>query len=303
MQQGVAHLHMAAALVAQLHGTGEGVGLAQEGRGKRRMGTFVGFEGRIDLHDAAALHDSDAVAHGHRLDLIMGHQNGGDTQLALDRPQLDVHFFAQLGIQVGHRFVEQQQVGTDRQSSGNRHPLALATGQGLGVALTQPAEPHQFQCLGHARGALGPGHATHFQAEADVLRHRHVREQRVALENDAQATIFRTDVGDVAAVEDDAPLSGLHESSDRLQGRGLATPGRTEQGDELTVLNFQAQTVDGLERTVVLDEAFQCQKCHGVATQACACGSRKGSGEIERRGCISVRRYGSSAWSIRCAAG
>ena len=60
-------------------------------------------------------------------------------------------------------------------------------------------------------------------------------------------------VGDVLAVEHDAPAVGLLEASDDAQGRGLAATGGAEQGYEFALSDVEADVVDrpdvALERT------------------------------------------------------
>ncbi len=66
------------------------------------------------------------------------------------------------------------------------------------------AELHQLEHLQRALAALGGADAAYAQPVGDVLRHRHVREQRVVLEDRVDVAVVRRDVGDVLAVEQDA---------------------------------------------------------------------------------------------------
>jgi hypothetical protein len=69
-------------------------------------------------------------------------------------------------------------------------------------------------------GDLVLGHALAPQAEGDVLPHREVREQRVALEHHVDRLVVGRDVGQVLAVEQDLPRGG------RLEARQHAQQGR-----------------------------------------------------------------------------
>ncbi len=62
-----------------------------EARDKQRFRSLVEIIGRALLLDPARVHDDNAVGHRRRLDLIVGHQDGCDTELALDAPDLDAH--------------------------------------------------------------------------------------------------------------------------------------------------------------------------------------------------------------------
>ncbi len=65
---------------------------------------------RRDLLEDALAHDRDAVAHRHRLDLIVRDVDGGDAELPLKRADLGAHLHAQLRVEVGERLVHQEDV-------------------------------------------------------------------------------------------------------------------------------------------------------------------------------------------------
>ena len=60
------------------------------------------------------------------------------------------------------------------------------------------------------------------QTELDVLRRRHVREQRVRLEDHPHVAFVGRDAGDVLALDDDPSLVGTVEAGDETQRRRLA---------------------------------------------------------------------------------
>ena len=62
------------------------------------------------LLDTAAVHDHDAIRQAHRLVLIVRHINGGRAQAPLQASELATHLHTQLGVEVGQRLIEQQQV-------------------------------------------------------------------------------------------------------------------------------------------------------------------------------------------------
>ncbi len=81
---------------------------------------------RADLADAALAHDDEPVGHGQRLLLVVRDHDGGEAELALQLADLDADVLPQLGVEVGERLVEQQDVGPDRQRAGERHALLLS---------------------------------------------------------------------------------------------------------------------------------------------------------------------------------
>ncbi len=90
---------------------------------------FVDVHRAADLGDPAQVHDGDAFSHGHGFFLIVGHHDAGHANALDDLDQLKLHLRAQLFIQCAHRFVEQQQLGTFGQGTGQGHALALAAGK------------------------------------------------------------------------------------------------------------------------------------------------------------------------------
>ena len=217
------------------------VGPAEEVRDERRRRPLVGLVRRADLLGAAVVHHHDAVAERHRLGLVVRHQDGGRADRALDLAQLDLHLLAQLGVEIGERLVEQQDLRPDHESAGQRHALLLAARQLARKAAGEGAEADQLQRLADAPGALGGGDALHLEPERHVLRHRHVREERIALEHDAEAALGGLDGQEIAAFEPDRAAARLDEARDHLQGRGLAAARRAQQRDELALLDGQVR--------------------------------------------------------------
>ncbi|MCY1562960.1 hypothetical protein D9M68_1004270 [compost metagenome] len=55
----------------------------------------------------------------------MGDHQRGDSDFALDATDLELHLFAQVGVEVGQRLVQQQHRRLDHQRSGQGNTLAL----------------------------------------------------------------------------------------------------------------------------------------------------------------------------------
>ncbi|MOA15004.1 hypothetical protein D3C78_1351410 [compost metagenome] len=87
----------------------------------------------------------------------------------------------------------------------------------------------------------------HLQAEGDVLRHRHVREQGVALEHGVDRAAEGRESLHRLAVEADAAGGGLFESGNEAQQGGLATAGGAEEGEEFVGTDIQRHIVQGLQ--------------------------------------------------------
>src|SRR5450830_344471 len=80
----------------------------------------------IQLLDLAAVHDHDAVRQGQRFFLVMRDVQHGDAEFALDAAQFSAHLHAQFGVQIGQRFIEQQQLGFNDDGTCQRR-LLLST--------------------------------------------------------------------------------------------------------------------------------------------------------------------------------
>jgi hypothetical protein len=77
------------------------------------------------------------------------------------------------------------------------------------------------------------------EAELDVLPHVEMREQRVVLEHHAEAAPRRRHVGDVLALDDDAPTIGRLESGEQPQHRGLPAARGPQQRDDLAARDVE----------------------------------------------------------------
>src|SRR6185437_4025146 len=74
--------------------------------------------------------------------------------------------------------------------------------------------------------------------------HRHVRVQGVALEDHRDVAILRGYVVDPAVADVDVARRGLFEAGDQAQRGALATARRTDENQELLVVDLNRQIVD-----------------------------------------------------------
>ena len=182
------------------------------------------------------------------------------SELALQLADFDAHLLAQLGVEIGQRLVEQQHVGPKNQRTGQRHALLLAAGQLSRQPVAEMIEPHQPQRLGDLRRHLRLRHLAHLEAERDVLGHRHVRKQRIALEHQAGVALPWRQRGDVALAQAHAARRRLDEAGDDPQGRGLAAAGRAEQDQKLAIADVDRNVIDRLEVAVAFGDPVNCRR-------------------------------------------
>ncbi len=188
---------------------------------------------RADLLNHALVHHRDPVAGGHRLLLVVGHEDRGDAEAPLQLLQFLPRLHAQLGVEVGQRLVEQQDLRLDRESARDRHALLLAPGKLAGAARLEPGELHQLEHGRHLAPDVVARQPALLQPERHVLRDRHVRPQRVVLEHHAHVAPPRRHRADVAAPDQHLARLVAVEARDEPQQSRLAGTGRAEQREEL----------------------------------------------------------------------
>ena len=171
-----------------------------------RFGLLVDFGGRRHLHQAALILDHrDAVRDDHRLFLVVGDDDKGRAEPALQYHQLELRLGTQLLVQRGERLVEQQHVRAFDQGAGKRHALA-ATRQLVNFAPAKTLKPGEVEHLGNAHGDFLASHILLAQSEGDVAFDREVRKQRVALEHHVYGPPMRQHRHDVLSAEKDPPF-------------------------------------------------------------------------------------------------
>jgi len=106
----------------------------------------------------------------------------GDAEPLLELAKLDLHAFAQPLVERAERLVEQQHGGLYDQRPRQRDALLLAAGKRLRHALRIGVQLDHLERFRDAARPLALWNAAHLQAEGQVARHAHVREERVALE-------------------------------------------------------------------------------------------------------------------------
>ena len=200
--------------------------------------------GRADLLDEAILHDDDAVAQGHGLGLVMGDvdKRGVDPLAQLD--DLGAHLVAELGVQVGQGLVHQEHGGVADNGAADGHTLALAAGQGLGLAVEVLGDVQDLRGLTDFLVDLVLGDLLQLQGEGHVFVHGHVGVQGVVLEHHGDIPILGLHI--VHQLVADPQLAGgdVLQTGDHTQGGGLAAAGGAHQHDELLVGDLQTELLD-----------------------------------------------------------
>ena len=116
---------------------------------KAVAGLVVDLGRGADLVDPTLGHDRDAVRHRQGLLLVVGDEDEGDADLALDALQLELHDLAELQVERAERLVEQQGLGQVDQGTGERDALLLAAGELVRLAFRHVGQADDLEQLHH----------------------------------------------------------------------------------------------------------------------------------------------------------
>src|SRR5579871_2591836 len=105
--------------------------------------------------------------------------------------QLDLHRFAQRLVEGRQGLVHQQHARPEDDGPRHRNALALAPGKARDAAVAQTRQAHELQSLLDPASDLRTTYTTQLEWIGDIACHAHVREQRVALKDDADIAEMR----------------------------------------------------------------------------------------------------------------
>ena len=200
---------------------------------------------RADLLDHTVLHDHDPIAQRHGLGLVVGHidKRGVDALAQLD--DLRTHLVAELRIQIGQRLVHQQDLRLPDSGAANGHPLALAAGERLGLAVQIFRDAQDLRRLIHPLVDLRLIHLAELQGESDVLPHCHMGVQGVILEHHGDIPILGGHIVHQLPADVQLAAGDLLQTGHHPQGGGFAAAGGADQHDEFLVFDLQIKVIDG----------------------------------------------------------
>jgi hypothetical protein len=238
--------------------------LANEVGDKAVCGLVVDPVWAVPLLDGPRGHDADLVGHGKGFVLIVGDEHGSDA-LALENI---AHFqrkaLAQINIQIGEGFVEQDQLRAWRQRSCQRDPLLLTAREFMRIPVALTTEADRGQQFTHAAPTFA-GSKTR-QAKTDVCGYRQVREKGVVLKHHTDLPLFRWQTAassaDGASLHANLASSNLLETGNAAQQRRLAASGGSEQTGYATGLDAKTDPIDDGVRSVALDDSCEFKVGH-----------------------------------------
>ena len=249
------------------------------------------------------LHDHDAVAHGHGLDLVVGDVDHGGSEALVQALDLDAHVDAQLGVEIGERLVEKQEMRPLHERPRERDALLLAARELLRVGLAL------FQQADLAEHALDDGVdpvlrqlAHDARRQRDVLLHRQVGEQVVALEHhaDVAAQVAQLRLAGIEGMAGDPDAAGLDalQPVEAAQHGALAGTAAADDGHDLALLDRERDALEHLVVAIGLVHVACFNDGHG-ASFPCACWPRRAGSKSQNKSGRRPRRPGRAGTS-RC---
>ena len=212
-----------------------------------------------DLHDGARAHQHDPVGDSHRILRVMRDDDRGRAGFLQQRRRFVADHVAQPPVEIRERLVHQQHAGTRRHRPRQRHALLLAAGQHMRIGLGEigKADPRDRP----HRGGIGGGVVIAAQPEADILAHAQMREQRVILEDEADAAMLRLDEalgrGDILALQQHAARARPLDAGGEPEQRRLAAARLAEQRDDLAGLDGERHLAQRRDRAEALRHAVE----------------------------------------------
>ena len=204
--------------------------------------------------------------HRHRLLLVVRDHDAGDADVVDDVDELDLRFLAQLLVERDERLVEKQQLRLLDEAARERDALLLAARELMRLSFRVRLELHELQHRFDPSPNFVLRQAVAAQPEGDVVEHREVRKERVALEHHVHRPLVRRQRRQVAAGELDGSRSRLLEAGEHAQQRRLAAARGAEKGEHLALGDVDRDVVDGALAVEVLDDVRDSKK--GVVSHA-----------------------------------
>jgi hypothetical protein len=188
--------------------------------------------------------------------------------LGPDAGELLVQHIAGDGVERGEGLVHQQHGGVLGQRAGHGHTLAHSPRQLMDPLAVRAPQPHELQQPLGLGAAPGTGDAPQPQGELDVLTGRQPGEECMLLEHQRRS----------AAGHLDAAPGGPIQARHQVQQGGLAAAGGTEEADELSGRDGQADVLQhGLGAAGAAEGLGDMVESYGVLNGTeCAAGRRLG---------------------------
>ena len=228
--------------------------------------TLVELLRRRDLLEITLPHDGDAIAHRHRLDLVVRDVDRRDAELVLQARDLGAHVHAELRVEIREGLVHQVGLGLAHDRAAHGDALALAARERPWFAFEKLRETEDVGSLAHTPVDLGLRRLPQTQPERDVVVDREVRVERIALEDHRDVAIPGGHVIDNPIADADDALTDALEAGHHPQSRRLAAARGADEHHEFSVADLEIHPRDGARPVGVdLADSLEGHGCHLVS--------------------------------------
>ena len=125
------------------------------------------------------------------------------------------------------------------------------------LTLSKRLKLHHAQGVGDARFYLVLRGFLHPQAKRHVLKHRHVREQGIALKDRVDVTIFGGNPRNVLVFKKDLTVIDAFQPGDKAQYGGFAAARGAKQRKKLTVIDGEIEVGNNVFTIKTFTNSFQ----------------------------------------------
>ncbi|MPM69170.1 hypothetical protein SDC9_116114 [bioreactor metagenome] len=206
------------------------------------------------LHQFAQVHDADAAGNMLHHAQIMGNKEIGQAHALLKLLEHIDHLGLNGYVQGGDGLVADDELGVYGQGAGDAHPLALAPGKFMGIAVgVLSVEPNEIKQLHDAVPALLGilRQMVDIDGLAHDIAHRHAGVQAGVgiLEHDLHLPPVRKHVhmGDVFPVVKNLAAGGFVEAQQGAARGGLAAAGFSHEAQGLALIDIEGHVVNSLD--------------------------------------------------------
>ena len=130
------------------------------------------------------------IGHCHRLRLIMSDIDHGNTDLAVNSFDLNLHLFPQVLVERAERLIQQQNVRIEDETARERNALLLTARKFPRIPVGEFAETHEVKNFSSTRLNLAPRESSHLERKNHILPHRHVRKKGIILKDHADVPLI-----------------------------------------------------------------------------------------------------------------
>ena len=121
----------------------------------------------------------------------------------------------------------------------------MATRERFRFAAEVRLQIQKLRSVEHPVSPLFLAHSRDFQRKAHVLRHGHVRIERVVLEDHRDVAVFGWNIGDVAVTNQNPTGIDFFQACEHPQRCGLSTSGGTDEDEKLAIFDVEIELVHG----------------------------------------------------------